>query len=88
MGDIFRFIFIVLIGGLISYLIIKAITAEMLKEKALEKNRSAFKIEILKRKEDSVHVGIFDSEDNHLENMCVEGEKFSDEIYEGNIIYI
>lgn len=88
MGEIIKFIFVVVIGGLISYFIIKAITAEIIKEKALEKNKEAFKLEILKRKEDSVHVGVFDSENNQIDDMCVMGEKFSDEIYEGNIIYI
>ncbi|MGL4332595.1 MAG: hypothetical protein ACRCSR_07375 [Bacteroidales bacterium] len=88
MGDILKFLFVVVIGGIITFLIVKAITAQRLKEEALERSKEAFKLEILKKRKNSVHVGIFDAEDNHITNMCIKGEKFSKDIYDGNIIYV
>ena len=65
------------------------ITKEIIAQKARKEFNKAFKAEIQEAKNNAVHVGIFDEEDNTIGEMTIESEQGVDaSLRVGDMIYL
>ncbi|MCQ2208266.1 MAG: hypothetical protein MJZ02_08630 [Paludibacteraceae bacterium] len=78
-----------LIGGTAGAIIGSFLDDESLGNAAREYNSEAFKLLIKEKKKKAVKVGIFDEEDDLLDDLEIQSEKgVSSSIYVGKVIYL
>ncbi len=77
------------VGGIVGYVIGSIIDDDSIKKVAANKYDDAFKLLIKQKKAKAVKVGIFDDEDDLIEDVEIKSEKgVSSSIYEGQVIYV